>query len=303
MTTTPPDALSRLRSLMRELDHVLVAFSGGVDSALVLQVAHEELGARAVALTAVSPTFPPEELEESRRVAARLGVQHILVESEELEREGYASNAGNRCYFCKTELFDLARDRAAAMAIPWVLDGTITDDLGDHRPGLQAAAEHAVRHPLVEAGFDKAAVRSVARDLGLHVWNKPAFACLGSRFPVGTRVTEPRVLQVQRVESFLRTLGLTSFRARWHELEGVPMVRLELDAAEIPFVAQPGIRDAIVEACEAEGFRWVTLDLAGYRRGSLSHALTSSPEQTSSSSVGTAPLTPLPVLEGRRSSS
>ncbi len=298
-------ALRRLRELMAELGQVMVAFSGGVDSALVVQVAHEELGEDAVALTAVSPTFPPEELAEARRVAERLGVRHLLVESDELEREGYASNAGDRCYFCKTELFELAQDRAAALGIPWVLDGTITDDLGEHRPGLQAASENAVRHPLVEAGFDKAMVRSAARDLGLHVWNKPAFACLGSRFPVGTRVTEPRVLQVQRVESLLRTLGLKSFRARWHELEGVPMVRLELDAAEIPFVVQPGVREAIVDACEAEGFRWVTLDMAGYRRGSLSHKLGQSSEEESSAAPEgeTAPPTLLPLLDARSSSS
>lgn len=247
------------------MGRVLVAFSGGVDSAVVLAVAHQQLGDAAVGLTALSPTFPPEELDESRRIADKLGVRHVLVESHELESEGYARNAGDRCYFCKDELFKLARDRADGMDIPWVADGTITDDLGDHRPGLVAASERAVRHPLVEAGMDKAAVRAVAKMMGLPVWDKPSFACLGSRFPVGTRVTALRVSRVSRVESYLRTLGLRQFRARYHIVEEKPMVRLEVDPAEFSKIM--AVHDAVVEVCQAEGFRWVTLDLKGYRKG------------------------------------
>ena len=246
------------------MDSVLVAFSGGVDSALVLRVAHEVLGDRAVGLTAMSPTFPPEELADARRFAGELGVRHVEVDSNELEDEGYASNAGDRCYFCKSELFDLARDRAAALGLSWVADGTIVDDLGDHRPGLKAASEHEVRHPLVEAGLTKDDVRALAQALNMPVWDKPSFACLGSRFPVGTRVTESRVGRVSRVESHLRTIGLRQFRARWHTVDDKEMVRIEVDAQEIALVAAAGIRDSIVDVAKAEGFHWVTLDLTGY---------------------------------------
>jgi pyridinium-3,5-biscarboxylic acid mononucleotide sulfurtransferase len=265
-------ALERLKGILRQMDGVLVAFSGGVDSAVVVQVAHEILGPRAVALTAVSETFPTEELDIARRLAASLGARHVLVESHELEDEGYARNGGDRCYFCKSELFDLARVRAEMLGLPWVADGTITDDLGDHRPGLVAAGEHAVRHPLVEAGMDKAAVRAVALHYGLEVWDKSSFACLGSRFPVGTRVTAPRVRMVRNVESFLRIIGLRSFRARWHALEGQALCRIEVELSELPRLVEPGVRQGLMEACEAEGFRWVTVDLAGYQAGGLAAA-------------------------------
>ena len=171
----------------------MVAFSGGVDSALVLKVAHDVLGKKAIAFTAISATFPPEEQAMAVQFAQDHGIEHLLVDSNELEEEGYARNQGDRCYFCKSELFSLAQKKAVEMGIPWVLDGTILDDLGDHRPGLVAATEQAVRHPLVEAKLTKNLVRSLAKHLGIHVWNKPSFACLGSRFPVGTRVTLSRV--------------------------------------------------------------------------------------------------------------
>ncbi len=279
MNAAPPLGLVRLQRVLRDYQSVLVAFSGGVDSAVVAVVAHQELGSSAVALTAVSETFPPEELDIARRVCERHGLQHELVESHELESEGYASNSGDRCYFCKSELFKLAQDRARTLDLACVADGTLLDDLGDHRPGLQAAGEHAVRHPLVDAGLEKDAVREIARHLNIEVWDKPSFACLGSRFSVGTRVTAPRVRAVRAVESYLRTVGFRQFRARWHQLSGKPLLRLELGPSELPLIVQPEIREAVTQVAKAEGFAWVTLDLDGYQkgRGSLPILETSQP--------------------------
>ncbi len=259
--------LTRLEAILADLGSVLVAFSGGVDSAVVAVVAHRVLGDRALAVTAVSETFPPEELEIARDICARFGIPHQLIETRELESEGYARNSGDRCYFCKSELFQLALRRAEALGIPNVVDGTILDDLGDHRPGLVAAGENAVGHPLVDAELDKQAVRDIARALDIPVWDKPSFACLGSRFSVGTRVTAPRVRAVRAVESYLRTVGLRRFRARWHELDGQPLLRLEVGLDELPLLVDPVVREGVTEVARSEGFSWVTLDLDGYQKG------------------------------------
>jgi uncharacterized protein len=259
--------LARLEAVLADLGSVVVAFSGGVDSAVVAVVAHQVLGDRAWAVTAVSDTFPPEELDIAQQICTRFGIRHLLVESKELESEGYARNSGDRCYHCKSELFDLATEKARSLGVPHVADGTILDDLGDHRPGLVAAGENAIQHPLVDARLDKAMVREIARALDIPVWDKPSFACLGSRFAVGTRVTAPRVRAVRQVESYLRTVGLRRFRARWHELDGKPLLRLEVGLEELPLIVDPAVRQGVTEVARAEGFAWVTLDLDGYQKG------------------------------------
>lgn len=301
MTASLPEAtrakLEVLRGLITDMKDVLVTFSGGVDSALVLKVAVETLGERALALTADSPTFPPEECAEAKRFAASIGARHIVVSAHELEREGYARNSGDRCYFCKTELFDLARDTAGAHGIPWVLDGTIVDDLGGHRPGLKAAVEHGVRHPLVEAGLTKEDVRAAARALDMPVWDKPSFACLGSRFAVGTRVTLGRVTRVGRIESRMRALGFRQFRVRFHELGGSELLRIEVDVPDLGRLVADGVREEIVAVCRAEGFSWITLDLEGYRTGSTALARPSAP-----SDAETAPNPSIPATESESSS-
>ena len=256
--------ISDLRAIIREMESVLVAFSGGVDSAVVLKIAHEELGDKAVAFTAISPTFPPEEQEQAQVFTKQWGISHLLVDSYELERDEYAENRGDRCYFCKDELFELAQKTAVKSGYRFVADGTIVDDLGDHRPGLQAASEHSIRHPLLEANFDKVLVRDFALDLGLPTWNKPSFACLGSRFSVGTRVTLDRLKQVQAVESFLRLIGVRQFRARWHMLEEKSMLRIEVSNEDMPLLFSEGIRESINDVAQEQGFHWVTLDLIAY---------------------------------------
>ena len=259
--------VDRLKRILLDAGNALVVFSGGVDSALLLKVAVDTLGDRVVALTADSPTFPPEEKADAVEFTKELGVRHLIVDALELEREGYRANAGDRCYHCKTELFELATLWADRVGMSWIMDGTIVDDLGDDRPGLRAAAEQRVRHPLLEAGFTKIDVRKSAQALGVSVWNKPAFACIGSRFPVGTEVTLERVERVQRVESILRVYGFTTFRVRYHKIGDQAMARIELGEHELSEVLREGIREAIVESCRQEGFAWVTLDLAGYKMG------------------------------------
>ena len=249
---------------------VVVACSGGVDSSLLALVAHQELGPSALAVTAVSPALPPEELAQVEALAAAHGLRWRAVPTRELERPGYVANTGERCYHCRSELFDvlapIAAQEGAVVAV-----GTIVDDLSDHRPGLRAAAERGVRTPLADAGFMKADVREAARALGLSVWDKPAAACLASRIPYGTPVTLGILDRVGRAEAALHALGFAELRVRHYG----DVARIEVPLSDLARVLEA--RPAVVEALQAAGYRYVTLDLEGLRSGNLNAALPGRP--------------------------
>jgi uncharacterized protein len=264
-----PARLTRLRALVRDMESVLVCYSGGTDSALVLAVATEQLPGRAIGMTAVGPSLPATEQQDAVRIAAQLGAQHRLVELNEIDDPDYAQNGPDRCYHCRRLLYALARCKCEAWGLAEILNGTNADDLGDYRPGLRAAEQAGVRSPLVQAGFGKADVREAARLLGLSVWDKPAAACLSSRIPYGWAVTRERLAQVGGFESALKDLGFVQLRVRWHET----IARLELGLDELPRLLQPEVRARVVETGRQHGFTYVTLDLAGYRTGSLNELL------------------------------
>ena len=258
------DKTDRLRTILADMGGCVIGFSGGVDSTLLFAVATEVLGNRALAVTATSKTYPERELNEARELVEQIGGRHLVIVSEELDIPEFRNNPRNRCYYCKKELFGKLRAIADQEGVGYVLDGTNIDDAGDHRPGRTAAEELRVRSPLEEAGFTKQDIRDLSRNLGLQTWDKPAFACLSSRFPYGTAITPERVGQVGLAEESLRGLGFRTLRVRYHG----SVARIELGEQEFER-ATGALRDAVIRLVKEAGFTYVALDLQGYRTGSM----------------------------------
>ena len=263
------EKFEQLIALFREMEQALIAYSGGVDSTLVAKIAFDVLGDRALAVTAVSPSLLPEELEDAKIQAATIGIPHKIVQTHEMENPNYTSNPVNRCYFCKSELHDTLKPLALELGYPYVVDGVNADDLHDYRPGIHAAKERGARSPLAEIGVTKLEVRQLSQQLGLPWWDKPAQPCLSSRFPYGEEITVAKLQRVGRGEIYLRKLGWENLRVR---SQG-DTARIELPPEQIKEFVLTTDLQILISAFQDLGFIYVTLDLEGYRSGKLNQVL------------------------------
>ena len=268
-TVTAQQKEEKLAEILRELESVVVGFSGGVDSAYLAYMANRVLGKKALCVTAISPSYPEFQKRETAQFVEQFGLNHLEIESEELDNPAYRENAPNRCYFCKSELFTKLEALATVRHYNAVIDGTNHDDIGDYRPGRSAAKEHQVHSPLLEAQMTKLNIRELSRKAGLPTWDKPALPCLSSRFPYGTAITAEKLSIVDRGENVLRDFGFRIFRVRFHE----ELVRLEFSPEELPKALNVTMAAILVARFKALGFKYVTIDLEGYRSGSLNEVL------------------------------